>query len=110
MGLTTTARRRWLGALFLLAALLMLLAGETLLKPRLGPLAFLFYWLVCFGLTASALALALLELRALGQRTRQQQRELFETTLRDIENQARQRRSGPAGLNRPNPPPKLDGS
>jgi hypothetical protein len=102
MGLNPTSRRRWLGAISLLTALLMLLAGETLLKEQLSPLGYLIYWLVCFGLTFIALAMAFLDLRALGLRAREQQRELFDATLRDIEFQARKRPQTP-----PQPPQKL---
>jgi hypothetical protein len=86
----------------LFTALLMLVAGETVLKERLSLLGYLIFWLVCFGFTCIALALAFLDLRALGLRARQQQRELFDATLRDIEFQARNRHQTP-----PPPPQKL---
>src|SRR6266478_3997950 len=89
MGLNATTRRRWFGALTLLAAPGMLIAGETFLKAHLGPLAFLFYWLVCFGLTGLAIFIAFLDARALQRRTRQQARDLLETTLKEIEADAR---------------------
>jgi hypothetical protein len=89
MALDATARRRWFGALVLLAALGMLISGETVLKGRLGNLAFIFYWLICFGFTGLAILIAFLDARALQRRTRQEQRELFETTLREIETEAK---------------------
>ncbi len=97
MGLDATARRRWFGALALLAALLMLLGGETLLKaylhrPGLLPLI---YWLVCLGFTGLAVLAALFDVRALQHRTRQEQRDLFDDTLRKIEQDAQ---------NKPRPP------
>ena len=91
MALDATARRRWLGVAVLLAALAMLICGQTVLKARLVALAFIAYWLVCFGLTGLAILIALLDARALQRRTRQQQRELFDTTLKQIETEAKNR-------------------
>src|SRR5258708_4984179 len=97
MGLNATTRRRWFGALTLLAALCMLVAGETFLKTRLGPLTFLLYWFVCFGLTSLAIFIAFLDARALQRRTRQQARDLLANTLKEIEAdaQAKPRRIKP---------------
>jgi membrane protein implicated in regulation of membrane protease activity len=91
MALDASGRRRWFGAVVLLAALAMLLCGQTVLKARLGALAFIAYWLVCFGLTGLAILIALLDVRALQRRSRQQQRDLFETTLRQIETESKNR-------------------
>jgi membrane protein implicated in regulation of membrane protease activity len=91
MGLDTTARRRWFGVFFLLAALAMLVCGETVLKERLGEWTFIAYWLVCFGFTGLAILVALLDARALQRRTRREERDLFEATLREIEAQAQAR-------------------
>ena len=77
-------RRRWLGGLCLLSSLVMLLAGETLLRERLRPVAFLVFWLGCFIFAALALLLALLEVSAIRRRIREEQRTLFETTLQEI--------------------------
>jgi hypothetical protein len=87
MALDPTARRRWLGAVTLIAALAMVLCGETVLRDRLGPLVTLMYWLVCLILTGLAVMIALLDVRALGRRTRQEQRALFEATLRKIQSE-----------------------
>ena len=89
MALDATTRRRSHGALVLLAALGMLIGGETVLKDRLRNLAFVFYWLVCFGFTGLAILIAFLDARVLQRRTRQEQRELFETTLKEIETEAK---------------------
>jgi len=89
MELTATARRRWLGAVALLSALVMLIAGETVLKGRLGAVAFLVYWMACFGFTGLALFMALLDMRAVQNRTRQEQKKLVESTLKEIQAQAR---------------------
>jgi hypothetical protein len=89
MALDVTARRRWFGALVLLAALGMLVAGVTVLAGKLGNLAFFAYWLVCLGLTGLAILIAFLDARALRYRIRRQQRDLFEATLKEIEADAR---------------------
>jgi hypothetical protein len=91
MALDATARRRWFGACVLLAALAMLICGETVLKGILGNLAFVLYWLVCLVLTCLAILIAILDARALRYRIRQEQRDLFESTLREIETEAKSR-------------------
>jgi membrane protein implicated in regulation of membrane protease activity len=91
MALDATARRRWFGAVVLLAALAMLICGETVLKGRLGDLTFIGYWLVCFALAGLAIVVAFLDARALQRQTRQEQRDLFETTLKQIETEAKAR-------------------
>ena len=96
MGLNATARRRWLGALVLLAALAMLVAGETALKNQLTePSTFLVYWLVCFGFTGTAILIAFLDVRALHARTREEQRDLVHRTLKEIETDARGKARNP---------------
>jgi hypothetical protein len=89
MALDATARRRWFGAVVLVIALGMLLCGETALKGKLGDLAFLLYWLGCLGFTGLAIIVALADARALQRRTRREQRDLFESTLKEIEIQAK---------------------
>jgi hypothetical protein len=89
MALDATTRRRWFGALVLLAALGMLIGGETVLKGKLENLAFIFYWLVCFGFTGLAILIAILDARALQRRTRLEQHDLFEITLKQIETEAK---------------------
>jgi len=100
MALNATVRRRWFGAVALLAALAMLICGQTVLKGRLGDLAFITYWLVCFGLTGLAIVVAFLDARALRRRTRQEQRDLFESTLKEVESEARTRLHRPDGRQR----------
>ena len=95
MGLDATARRRWVGGVVLLGAVGMLVCGETILQGRLSAFPFLAYWLVCFVLTGLAMIAALRDLRALQHRTRQQQRELLETTLKQIESEATNKRGQP---------------
>jgi|SRR6266567_4595469 len=90
MEMTSTARRRWLGVLVLVAALAMLVAGQTILKDQLNePRSFLVYWLFCFGFTGAAIFIAFLDVRALQRRTREEQRNLVHRTLKEIETDAR---------------------
>jgi membrane protein implicated in regulation of membrane protease activity len=91
MVLDATARRRLLGTLVLLAALGMLIGGETILKEKLHNLVFIIYWLVCFCCTGLAILVAMLDARALRRRTHQEQHELFEATLKQIETEAKTR-------------------
>jgi hypothetical protein len=89
MGLDATARRRWFGAIVVVLALAMLVLGETTLKGTLGGVAFLFYWLVCFVLIILAIGVAFRDVRAIQDEVRTEQRTLLESTLKDIENEAR---------------------
>jgi hypothetical protein len=91
MALDGNGRRRILGALVLLAALGMLIAGETVLKGRLQNFGFLIYWLVCFLFTGAAFIIAFQDVRALRHRLREEQRDLLHSTLEKIEKEARQR-------------------
>jgi membrane protein implicated in regulation of membrane protease activity len=91
MVLDATAPRRLLGVLVLLAAVGMLIAGQTVLKEKLQNLAFIIYWMVCFGFTGAAILIALLDARALQRRTHQEQHELFDATLKQIETEAKTR-------------------
>jgi hypothetical protein len=85
--LESKSRRRWFGALCLLAAIGMLVAGETVLKDRLSQLAFFLYWFGCLGFTILALLTALADAHVLRQETRHRQRALLENTLEEIESE-----------------------
>ena len=87
------ARRRWLGVLCLVLAAAMLLCGETVLDGRLRGLGLAIYWLLCFLFTTLALFIALVDARAVGRQSREEQRRLFEDTLRAIEAEKRSRKS-----------------
>lgn len=100
MAIDATTRRRWFGAVILLAALVMLICGETVLKGKLGALMFIAYWLVCLALTGLAILVAFLDARALQRRIRQEQHDLFNTTLKEIQSQARTKPNRP-GRRRP---------
>jgi hypothetical protein len=91
MGLGPTARRRWFGAIVLGVALLMLILGETVLKRKMSDVAFVVYWLVCFVLTGVAIVVAFRDVKAVQNEVRSEQRTLLESTLKDIESEARNR-------------------
>jgi len=78
--------RRGLGAFFLLAALAMLVAGETALEEHLRshPWEFVVFWLACFAFVGLALLMALLDMAAVRRRVRREERELIENTMRQI--------------------------
>jgi hypothetical protein len=85
--MNTKTRRRWFGALCLSAAIVLLVAGETVLKGRLSALVFVGYWLVCFIVTVLAIYTALADARAVRQETQAEQRALFENTLQKIQDE-----------------------
>jgi len=101
MALDATARRRWMGGGALAGALVMLICGETVLQGRLKPFDFIIYWLLCFVLTGVAMIVAFRDLRALQHRTRQQQRDLLQNTLKEIETEARRREQAAEPEERP---------
>lgn len=69
----------------------MLVLGETFLKGRLGSLGFLLYWFVCLAFTVTAVAIALLDARAVRRRTAEEQEQLLQHTLDEIAQNARER-------------------
>src|SRR5687768_1822159 len=97
MAVKSDLRRRWLGAIFLAIAAGMVIAGQTFLRDRLQPAGFLLFWLVCLGFTLLAIFVAFLDVFAIRQRTRDEQRALFEETLKDIARSADADRAGPPG-------------
>ena len=90
MALDTRVRWRLVGGAMLLAALGMLIAGETVLERHLKGVAFLFYWLVCLLLTGAAIIVAYIDARSVQQRSRVEARELLEKTIHKIESDVRQ--------------------
>ena len=100
MGGTVEKRRRWLGVFFLLAALAMLLAGQTVLRGRLSNLGFVLYWLVCFGFTLLAMVVAWMDALAIRRDSRVEQRAFVEETLREI---ARKRNAAAGTATKPDP-------
>jgi hypothetical protein len=92
MALDSTLRRRRAGIVVLAAALLMLIAGETVLQGRLTGLLFLGYWLACLLFTTAAILVAVLDARALRRQTREEARALLQSTITEIETDARAKR------------------
>jgi hypothetical protein len=89
------ARRRWFGVFFLIVAGGMLIWGQTVFKSRLEGIGFIIYWLVCFWFTGLAMVTALLDIRTLRRRTRDQHRDLFRHTLEEIEDEKKDERREP---------------
>ncbi len=85
MSWNAKTRRRWFGTFCLLTAIGMLAAGETVFKGRLPPLGFLLYWAGCFVVTGLAALTAFIDAACVRAESRQEQRALFEETLRKVE-------------------------
>ena len=94
MGSANDKRRRWCGAIFLLAALAMLVAGETVLRDRLGKIGFVVFWMACFVFTCLALLIALIDAAVVRRRAREEHRQFLEQTLQEIarEKEAKKRK------------------
>lgn len=86
-----TKRRRWIGGVSLGLAVVMVVAGEWLVRGRTNPGLKLLYWLGCFLLTGVAIVVAMLDFRALKQRIPSEQRDLVERTLKEIQIEAQRR-------------------
>ena len=84
-------RSRWTGGIIVIIAVVMLLVGQTVLKPYLRGLIYVGYWLVCIVFTFLALIFAFLDLRRVRDQTRDQQRELIERTLEGLPEAARRK-------------------
>ena len=85
MSNSADALRRWLGLFCLAVAAGLLIWGQTILKPVLDGLAFILYWAICFFFTFGAIIIAMLDTRAVRQRTRQEQADLIQKTLEKID-------------------------
>lgn len=96
-GTPADARRRWFGACFLIIAAGMLVWGQTFLKPHLDGLGFVLYWMACLGFTGLAMLTALLDIRAVRRRTREQQRDLIRQIFDPGESKKDHRRDEPEG-------------
>lgn len=95
--MNSKTRRRWFGVLCLLAAIAMLVAGETVLKGRMKALGFVAYWLLCFMATVLAIYAALLDARAVREETQAEQRALFENTVHKIQEEKARKARDAAG-------------
>jgi len=82
------AWRRWLGLFCLAVAAGMLIWGQTILKPVLDGVLFIIYWAVCFLFTTAAIFIALLDVRAVRRRIKEEHAELIARTLQEIDEQA----------------------
>jgi len=91
MAWESSSRRRVFGCVILTVAVLLLALGETVLKGRLSGVSFILYWMACFVCTGVAMVVAIADLRALRERTREEQRHLVHDTLKEIESDARTR-------------------
>lgn len=103
MGKQADFRRRFLGALFLCAALGMLVAGETVLREWLKTPLWLILWVIgILVFTSLAVLVAFVEFALVRHRAREAHRALLEDTLKDIARQkeARSREQPPAGPSR----------
>jgi hypothetical protein len=74
-------RRRKISLALLIISAVMLIAGQTVLKPHLRQQAFVYYWSVCFLFNGLTLLAALLDFRAIRHRARAEQKELIKKTL-----------------------------
>lgn len=85
MSVNANARRRWFGGFCLLAAVVMVGLGVTLLETRLTGATLILYWLACFVLTALAAGTALVDAAHVRRVQREEHRALLERTLLEIE-------------------------
>lgn len=92
MSNSADALRRWLGLFCLAVAAAMLTWGQIVLKPVLDGVWYLIYWLICFLFTIAAIGIALLDVRAVRRRTREEQTELIRKTLEKIEAEPKEKK------------------
>jgi hypothetical protein len=97
MGSKADARRRWMGAILLLLAIVMLVLGETFMAERLraAPLLALIFWLSCFGFVLLAIFVAFLDWMLVRRRLRAEQCGLVKETLHEIVEESRSRNPSP---------------
>ena len=86
--------RRRFGIFCIAVAILMLILGETLMRPLLAhnPMLFLVYWMSCFILTALAAGVAIIDAARVRLESREQQRSLLAETLLEVEREKRERK------------------
>jgi hypothetical protein len=97
MPANATRRRRLVGVVFLGIALLLAIAGQTVLRPRLDGVTFLIYWMGCLVALGLAVATALLDILIIRHEARREQTELLRQTLERT-----------ASQHSANPPPSCD--
>jgi hypothetical protein len=79
------ARRRSFGLVVLMVAVAMVVWGQTLLKPFLLGLGFIFYWLACLLCVTIVMATALVDIWVIRRRIRRHREEMFKQALMEIE-------------------------
>ena len=79
--------RRVAAGIFLAAALLMLVLGQTVFAQKLKGLHYAVYWLTCFLFTGLAAITALIDVAMLRRQLRDEQRELIASTLADAQSE-----------------------
>jgi hypothetical protein len=75
-------------------AILMTVWGHYFLPRQLNPLLQMVFWLLCFAITFAAIAIALVDMVAVGRATRAERRALLEKTLREVELESERHRAG----------------
>jgi len=80
-------RPRKRGLIFLIIAVVMLVAGQTVLRHVLDKLPFILYWLACFLFTGLAVLFSFKDVAGVQRQAREEQRELLDETIREIARQ-----------------------
>ena len=85
--------RRWLGMLFLAVSFAMMMWGQIVLQRHLAGVAFALYWSTCFGLSIVAVAIGILDVRAMLRNLKTERMALLRRAMRDIKH-SKNRTSG----------------
>ena len=67
----------------------MLVTGATVFSARLTGMGFLLYWGACLALTVVAILIAFIDMRAVQYQLRQEKHELIQSTIENIQKDAR---------------------
>ncbi len=91
--------RRWIGAIFLTIAVLMVVLGQTVFEGNLRDLKFTFmvYWIACFGFTLMAVVIALLDVWIVRRKSRELERELIEETWNKVQREKARKQVADSG-------------
>ena len=74
-------RRRYIGAAFLVLAVLLVITGQTLLNHWLAGLTFIAYWVFCLLCIAAAMFVTLLDFRSIARDAQQEHADLLRRAL-----------------------------
>ena len=88
----TSRYRRLAGILFLLGSGLMLVLGDKALGTSPSPLGFVLYWGACLLLVALAFFTAFLDVLSIQRYWVQEKKQVFESSLGDIQKDIKRRR------------------